>query len=302
MEKKTIGFMKMKVPFLLVSAILVTLSLYAFFTKGLNYGIDFEGGIKLVYQFTDPSTNESSIEKVLTSAKLPHVVVQRFGEKKENVFVLRAEVEEKEAEHFIKAVDEVLSNDLKVGNPKKLKEEYVGPKVGKELKRKGQFAVVCTWIFMLFYIWVRFDFNFAPGALIALIHDLFITVGIFSLLGLEVNLTVVAAFLTIIGYSINDTIIIFDRVRENNREFKTLSPSQIVDISLTGTLSRTLVTALTTLFVVLVLFLVAEGDIKNFAFAMIIGILVGTYSSLFIASPFYLWVRDFKAKRNGTFK
>lgn len=290
-QPKEIPFMKYRYLVLGLSALLVAASFFLLFTKGLNYGTDFKGGLKLIYEIKVP-TNEAQLTSLFPKGEFPDLVVQRFGEAGGNTFVIKSDVPEqvKEEEYavpFTKKINEALGE----GSASLIKEEFVGPKVGKELRTKGIYAVIWAWVIMLIYIGFRFDFFFAPGAIVALIHDVVITLGAFALTGREVNLTVVAAFLTIVGYSVNDTIIVFDRVRENIQKYKGLPLIDIVNRSISQILVRTIITSLTVFFVVMVLFLRAEGDIQNFAFAMIWGVVVGTYSSTFVAVPIFLFLR-----------
>ena len=287
-----IRFLELKWPFIAASILLIAMTGYLYFTKGLNYGIDFKGGLTMLFQFSSQeAVTERKIDEVLRKAGKTNIVVQRFGKLEENTFVLRTEVENIDSNKLVEEVQNAFKQDLTLGTPTLLKNDYVGPKAGKELKRKGQFSMLIAWVVILLYIGFRFDFYFAPGAIVALIHDVLITVGVFALTGREVNLTVVSALLTIIGYSINDTIVIYDRIRENVEKHKTMTLEKIIDLSLNETLSRTIVTALTVFFVVLVLFLRADGDIQDFALAMVVGTIVGSYSSLFVASPIYLFCK-----------
>jgi len=275
----------------LISMIAVAGSLFLLFTKGLNYGTDFKGGLKLIYEFKVP-TSESELTNTLGKVSLPTFVVQRFGDAKANTFVIKSDLPENIDEEYSIPFTRTLKEKYGAESVTLIKEEFVGPKVGKELRNKGIYAVVWAWAIMLIYIGFRFDFYFAPGAIAALIHDVIIALGAFALSQREVNLTVVAAFLTIVGYSINDTIIVFDRIRENIKKYKGLPLTNIIDKSVTQILVRTIITSLTLFFVVVVLFFWAEGDIQNFAFAMIWGVVAGTYSSIFIASPIFLLLRE----------
>ncbi len=288
---KEFPFMKYRWPFITLSLVLVSLSIYFLATRGLNYGTDFKGGLNLVYEIKTP-TVEAELTEVFSEKKLPPLVVQRFGDVSQNIFVIKSDLPEGLQSEFSEPFSQALTAHFGEGKVSLVKEESVGPKVGKELRTKGIYAVMWAWIIMLVYVGFRFDFYFAPGAIIALIHDVLIPLGAFALTQREVNLTVVAAFLTIIGYSINDTIIIFDRIRENIQKYKGQPLVSIIDRSLTQVLVRSVITSLTLFFVVVVLFFQAEGDLQNFAFAMIWGVLAGTYSSLFIASPIYLFLRE----------
>lgn len=260
------------------------------FTHGLNFGTDFRGGLKLLYQF-NTSTTEAQVTEALEQGQLTNFVVQKFGFENQNTFIVKSDLHEgKEgnlSEPFTKALQAKYPEQVSL-----IKEEYVGPKVGKELMTKGIYAVIWAWAIILLYMAFRFDVYFGVAGIVALIHDVFIAVGLFAFFGREVNLTVVAAFLTIIGYSINDTIIVFDRVREDLQKHKGMDLISLVNMSINETLARTLVTSLTVFFVVLVLFLRAEGDIQNFAFAMILGVVAGTYSSIFIASPVFIFLKQ----------
>lgn len=284
-------FMRHRWILLALSMALVLASLIAIFTKGLNFGTDFTGGLKLIVKFNEPSS-EGPIGEALRASGISNVVVQRFGEAKENTFIIKSDLPKDREEKFSEPYMAALSKSFGEGKAQLLQEEFVGPKVGKELRTKGIYAVLWAWVIMLIYIGFRFDFYYAPGALLSLIHDVVVAVGCFALFGLEVNLTVVAAILTIIGYSINDTIIVMDRIRENLQRHKGMGLIDVVDLSINETLSRTIITSLTVLFVVVVLFFFTEGDIKNFAFAMTVGVITGTYSSVSIASPVFIFLKQ----------
>ncbi len=277
--------------YLIILSILLTVGSLIFVAKhGLRFGIDFTGGIKLQYKFSK-AVDSAEINTVLASGLKEKFVVQQFGNASENGYVIDFEKPETSIEGFSEKVTQTLNGGLPGNTPSLLKEEAVGPKAGQELRKKGELAVVVTWILILIYIGYRFDFFFSPGAIIALVHDLIITLGAFALSGREISLTVLAAFLTILGYSVNDTIIVYDRIRENSKKFKSMPVSELVNLSINETLSRTIVTSLVVFFVVLVLYLMGQGDIKDFAFAMIVGVITGTYSSIFIASPIYIYLK-----------
>jgi preprotein translocase subunit SecF len=288
--KKEIPFIQNQSYMIALSLILTIGSLILIAIHGLNFGIDFKGGIKLQYKFNKP-VESGKIYDTITQGLQEKVVIQQLGDPKENMFALDVEKPKTGIEGFSLSVTQALEKTFGAGSALLIKEESVGPKAGQELKRKGQLAVIVAWILILIYIGYRFDFFFSPGAIIALIHDIIITLGAFAITGREISLTVVAAFLTIIGYSVNDTIIVYDRIRENNRKFKSLPIPQLVNQSINETLSRTIVTSLVVFFVVFVLFLKGQGDIQDFAFAMIIGVVTGTYSSIFIASPIYIFLK-----------
>ena len=285
-QKGRIPFVKYQWFFIAVSLVLVAASFIVMLTKGLNYGIDFQGGARLVYQFKQPVT-EGEIKTILKGVNLGDAQVVRYGEVEDRRMAIKVE---KAVEHAQvgRVVTQSLEGALGAGTVELQEEETVGPRVGKELRKKAWLAVIFAVILMLIYIGYRFDFLFAPGAVVALIHDVFITMGVFALLGKEVNLTILAAFLTIVGYSINDTIVVFDRIRENRHGVGPQTISRVVNLSLNQTLARTIVTSLTVLFVLVVIFIKGGGALHNFAFALIIGMVLGTYSSLFIATPCYV--------------
>ncbi|MBT3182351.1 MAG: protein translocase subunit SecF [Deltaproteobacteria bacterium] len=287
MKKRfNLPFIKYRFWFMAVSIIFVVGSLTVIFTKGFNYGIDFKGGAKLEYQFVKP-VSESEVRTALQNINLGNVQVVRFGEKKDNRMSIKVELPKEHAE-IGGIISKQLEKTFGKGEIKLEQEETVGPKVGEELRKKAWLTILFSWALMLIYIGYRFDFFFAPGAVLALIHDVVITLGFFALLGKEINLAILAAILTLIGYSINDTIVVFDRIRENSSRISPSTINNVVNESLNSTLSRTIITSLTVLFVVLVLFFKGGGTLHNFAFALIVGAIVGTYSSLFIAAPVYI--------------
>jgi len=297
-----IPFMKYRWWLFALSMVLVGIAVYFWVAKGLNYGTDFRGGLSLVYQFKAP-TNEAAVTDALGKGNLPSFAVQRFGEAGQNSFVVKSDAPEKHEGDMAAPYTKALQAGFGADQVSIVKEEFVGPTVGKELRSKGLQAVVWAWIAMLVYIGFRFDFYFSPGAILALIHDVIIAVGAFAITQREVNLTVVAAILTIIGYSINDTIIIFDRIRENLVKHKGMDLIELVDLSINETLIRTLITSLSVFFVCIVLLLRADGDIQNFGFAMIFGVITGTYSSVFIACPIFIFLKQyghlFRFKKKG---
>ena len=285
-NKGRIPFVKFQWFFIAVSVVLLAASLLVMATKGLNYGIDFKGGARLVYQFQQPVT-EGEIKEVLKGINLGDAQVVRYGEEKDNRMAIKVEKAAEHAQVGV-AVTQALGDTFGADKVELQEEETVGPRAGKELRKKAWLAVIFAVILMLIYIGYRFDFLFAPGAVAALIHDVLITLGVFAFLGKEVNLTILAAFLTIVGYSINDTIIVFDRIRENQHGITHSTIGNVVNLSLNQTLARTIVTSLTVLFVLVVIFIKGGGALHNFAFALIIGMVLGTYSSLFIATPCYV--------------
>jgi len=253
---------------------------------GPHYGIDFAGGTLVQVQFQS-QTNATEINTALASVDLGVPVVQRFGEDT-NEFLIRVERSTGELQGISMQITETLEQSYGAGQVDVRRVEMVGPQVGKDLRNKGMWAIFYAMLGILAYISWRFEFRFAVGAIIALVHDVVITLGMFSLFGKEIDLPIIAAFLAIIGYSLNDTIIVYDRIRENLGKHNKESFTFILNRSINETLSRTIITSGTTLLVVLSLFVLGGGVIHNFAFAMLVGVLVGTYSSIFVASPLLL--------------
>lgn len=283
------AFMKVA-PFLsLTSLVLVVLSCGIILSHGLKYGIDFAGGTEVQVQF--PNTPPIAEIRSFLEGVVGSVVVQTLGENNEVLIRMQMaegatekEVNEKNNER-IQAVTTGLTKQFSLGGDSIRRVDAVGPQVGAELKTKGLLAIVYSLIMILIYVGLRFDFRYAPGAVICLFHDAIITLAIFSVLDKEVNVQILAAVLTIIGYSLNDTIINFDRIRENEHVFKGKDLTFIINRSVNDVLSRTVLTSLTTLLAVVALFWFAGGVIEDIAFAMGIGVVVGTYSSIYVASP-----------------
>ena len=285
-QELTIDFMGRRKIALMISAAMIAVSILSLVVKGgPNYGIDFVGGTLVQIKFAEPVTVKE-IRGVLGEIDLGRkCVIQRFGDEADNEYLFRLEKSESSNEGVTKQIEGVLKASMGDEALEIRRSEVVGPKVGKELREKGVKSILYAMIFILIYITWRFEFKFALGAILALIHDVTITLGIFSITGKEISLPIVAALLTIVGYSLNDTIIVFDRIRELARRVRRGGYTGIVNRALNITLNRTLLTSLTTLIVVVTLFILGGGVIHDFAFAMIIGVLVGTYSSIFVASP-----------------
>ena len=281
-----IDFMRFRRIAITASIILGLASVGLFLTKGLNFGIDFRGGI-LIEIRTEGPANLATLRSGLSGLGLGEVELQEFGE--ETDVLIRVERQpggEKGQQEAIEKVKGALGDNITYRRI-----EFVGPKVGGELIEAGITAVVLALLVMLIYIWFRFEWQFGVGAVVALFHDVLLTIGIFSLLGLEFNLSTVAAILTIAGYSINDTVVVYDRVRENLRKYKKMEMLALCNLSLNDTLSRTLLTSITTLIALLTLFFFGGAVIKDFSFAMIWGVIVGTYSSIFIAVSMLLFMK-----------
>ena len=266
----------------ITSLILVILSLVVILIKGLNLGVDFKGGTLIELRIDNSAVNISEIRQSFLKMNLGDVNVKKFG--KENDYLVKIEQLESDGENFIQSINDKLSKDL--GTTVNFRRvEKVGPKVSNELLKAGMLAITLSLAAMLIYIWIRFEWQFSLGAIAALVHDVLITVGIFSFLSYEVNLSIIAAVLTIVGYSMNDTVVIFDRIRENLKKY---SSSNIIDtsnLSTNQTLSRTLITSVTTLLALLSIYIFGGAILKGFSFAMIIGVIIGTYSSIFVATP-----------------
>jgi preprotein translocase subunit SecF len=260
----------------------VLLSILFLFFKGLNYGVDFKGGTLLEIRIENKNIQIQDIRSSLKIKELGDVNVKEFGQ--EGDFLIKFEKNANENEKFVTELKNIISK--KIGSAVNFRRvESVGPKVSSELLKQGLTAIVLALAAMLFYIWIRFEWQFSFGAIIALIHDVVITLGIFSILSLEVNLSIVAAVLTIVGYSMNDTVVIFDRIRENLLKYSKIKTNEITDISVNETLSRTVITSLTTLLALFSIFILGGEILKGFSFAMILGVIIGTYSSIFVASP-----------------
>ena len=297
-DKPAFAFMRRRVPFFLLSGVLVILSAIIAVYPGLNYGIDFEGGI-LVEVRTPGPADLGAMRTHLNDLDLGQVALQEFGSA-EDVLV-RIERQEGGEGSQQQAVETVKAALVElVGDEVSFRRtEFVGPKVSDELLQDGLMAIGLALIAVLIYIWFRFEWQYGVGAILALVHDVVMTIGMFAITGLEVNLSTVAAVLTIVGYSLNDTVVIFDRIRENLRRYKTLPIVELIDQSVNETLARTLMTSVTTLIALLSLFIFGGEVVKGFTFAMIWGVIVGTYSTIYIASPvlIYLNLREIGATK-----
>ena len=265
--------------FNILSISLVAISLLLLTFKGLNFGIDFKGGTLIELRSTDTKINISSLRDNLSQMNLGDISVKNFGNKKD--FLIKFEINDNK--NVIEKIKMNLENSF--GNNFNFRRvENVGPKVSAELLRSGIIAISVALALMLIYIWIRFEWQFSLGAILALFHDVIVTLGLFSLLGLEINLSIIAAVLTIVGYSMNDTVVIFDRVRENLRKYSDIKIFDLTNISINETLSRTLITSITTLLALLSIFFFGGEILKGFSLAMIFGVLFGTYSSIYIAN------------------
>ena len=265
----------------IISIIFFILSLFLITFKGLNYGIDFKGGT-LIELRTESSINASSIRDLLNSMDLGDVNVKKFG--KEGDYLIKVEQKNTNNSKLIPEIKKKLSDNLNADIDFR-RVENVGPKVSTELLESSVIAISLALAAMLFYIWVRFEWQFSVGSIIALFHDVIITLGIFSILSLEINLSIIAAVLTIVGYSMNDTVVIDDRIRENSYKYNKITISDIANLSINETLARTIITSVTTLLALISIYILGGEILRGFSFAMILGVLIGTYSSIFVASP-----------------
>jgi preprotein translocase SecF subunit len=261
---------------------LVLASLILIFFKGLNFGIDFKGGTLIELRVDSKIIGIADIRSSFSNINLGDLNVKQFG--KEGDYLIKFEKKNFDDKNNIKTIKENVKNKLQTDvNFRRV--ENVGPKVSAELLNSGLLAIALALGAMLFYIWVRFEWQFSVGSILAIFHDVLITIGLFSFLSLEINLSIVAAVLTIVGYSMNDTVVIYDRIRENLSKFSSSKIEEITNTSINETLSRTIITSLTTLLALVSIFVLGGEILRGFALAMIIGVIIGTYSSIFVASP-----------------
>ena len=268
--------------FNIISLILILISLGSIFYKGLNFGVDFKGGTLIELRVDNHEIWISEVREAILKMNLGDVNVKKFG--KEGDYLIKFEKTKSNDENFIENIKDKLFKNMGV-NFNFRRVENVGPKVSAELLRAGLIAIVLSLTAMLIYIWIRFEWQFSLGAIIALVHDVIITIGFFSILQFEINLSIIAAVLTIVGYSMNDTVVIFDRVRENLKKYTSKKIDEISNLSINETLSRTIITSLTTLLALLSIFFFGGTILHGFSFALILGVIFGTYSSIFIANP-----------------
>tara|TARA_B110001452_G_C15144746_1_gene398523 strand:- start:21 stop:929 length:909 start_codon:yes stop_codon:yes gene_type:complete len=264
------------------SLLLFIISILFVLFKGLNFGIDFKGGTLIELRADNKNINISNIRSSLKSLNIGDVNVKEFGKKGD--YLVKVEQKTENNNELIPLIKKSLINNLNAEiNFRRV--ENVGPKVSSELLQSGIIAISLSLAAMLFYIWIRFEWQFSVGSIVALLHDVVLTVGIFSILSLEVNLSIIAAVLTIVGYSMNDTVVIYDRIRENLNKYTRLNISEIANLSINETLSRTIITSITTLLALVSIYILGGEILKGFSFAMILGVIVGTYSSIFVAAP-----------------
>ena len=282
MIKKIIPFNNLYKTCNLASIILIIISLLLLLIKGLNYGVDFKGGTLIEIRTNDKNISISDLRRSFNKMNLGDVTVKQFGS--ENDFIVKFEKRNSNKSNFMEEIKNKLTNYIG-DNYDFRRVENVGPKVSSELLKSGIIAIGLSLAAMLIYIWIRFEWQFSLGAIIAIFHDVIITLGIFSLFGFEINLSIVAAVLTIVGYSMNDTVVIFDRVRENLKKYSDIKIFELTNISINETLSRTIITSITTLIALLSIYFFGGEILKGFSLAMILGVIFGTYSSIYIANP-----------------
>ena len=282
-----IAFNKFYNHFNIVSTLLITISLILLIFKGLNFGIDFKGGTLIELRSTDTKINVTTLRDKFSQMNLGDISVKKFGN--ETDYLIKFENKDNKKN----IIEEIKTNlDKSFGNNFNFRRvENVGPKVSAELLKSGVIAISLSLAIMLFYIWIRFEWQFSLGAILALFHDVIVTLGVFSLFSLEINLSIIAAVLTIVGYSMKDTVVIFDRVRENLRKYSDIKIFELTNISINETLSRTIITSVTTLLALLAIYFFGGEILKGFSLAMILGVVFGTYSSIYIANTVLVRLR-----------
>ena len=287
MIKTNIPFNKYYKFFNLLSSVLVVISLCLLIFKGLNFGVDFKGGTLIELRANDKQITISSLRSAFSNMNLGDVAIKKFG--KDSDYLIKFEKKDN-TKTLIQDIKNNLTKTLGGGYEFR-RVENVGPKVSAELLKGGLIAIASALGAMLFYIWIRFEWQFSIGAILALFHDVILTIGVFSLFSLEINLSIVAAILTIVGYSMNDTVVIFDRVRENLKKYMDIKIFELTNISINETLSRTIITSATTLLALLSIFIFGGEILKGFSLAMILGVVFGTYSSIYIANPVLVYLK-----------
>ena len=265
----------------IISLILFIISIFFLIFKGLNYGVDFKGGTLIEIRLDTSDHSVSKVRDVFSKSNLSNLNIKNFGNGKD--YIIKFQKQNLNDPEFINNLKNEISKSFPDINFRRV--ENVGPKVSSELLKSSIIAITISLVAMLFYIWIRFEWQFSLGAILALFHDVIITLGIFSFLSLEINLSIVAAVLTIVGYSMNDTVVIFDRVRDNLKKYANIKIFELTNQSINETLSRTVLTSVTTLLALFSIFFLGGEILRGFSFAMILGVIIGTYSSIFIANP-----------------
>ena len=283
-DSKT-DFMKIHKLSIIISAILIILSITLSLTRGLNLGIDFSGGILIEVQFQD-KTELSKLRKLLNQEEIGEITLQNFDER--NFMIKVAQNKNINQNQTIKQIKTILNNNF--NNIQYRKTDFVGPQIGSELITKGLLALTLSFVFIMIYIWIRFDWQFGVGAIISLVHDAILVLGLFAITNLEFNATSIASILTVIGYSINDSVVIYDRIRENLYKFKKMKLTTLINLSINSTLSRTILTSGTTLLALTSLIMFGGEVLRSFSIATFFGIIIGTYSSIYISAPILLYI------------
>ena len=282
-----IAFNKFYNHFNIISTLLITVSLILLIFKGLNFGIDFKGGTLIELRSNDTKINVTTLRDKFSQMNLGDISVKKFGNDTDYLIKFENKDDKKNIIESIKTnLEKSFGNNFDFRRV-----ENVGPKVSAELLKSGVIAISLSLAIMLFYIWIRFEWQFSLGAILALSHDVIVTLGVFSLFSLEINLSIIAAVLTIVGYSMNDTVVIFDRVRENLRKYSDIKIFELTNISINETLSRTIITSVTTLLALLAIYFFGGEILKGFSLAMILGVVFGTYSSIYIANTVLVRLR-----------
>ena len=265
-----------------LSLLLIIISVIFLIFKGLNYGVDFKGGTLIELRVHDKNISISNVRDSFNSLNLNGVNVKKFGNQTD--YIIKFQNTDVKNPDFVNEIKNNLKNSSGYDFSFR-RVENVGPKVSSELLKSGIIAIALSLFAMLFYIWIRFEWQFSIGAIMALFHDVIVTLGIFSIFSLEINLSIVAAVLTIVGYSMNDTVVIYDRVRDNLKKYSNIQIFELTNISINETLSRTIITSITTLLALVSIYVFGGEILKGFSFAMILGVFFGTYSSIYIACP-----------------
>ncbi|MDH4466987.1 MAG: protein translocase subunit SecF [Bacteriovoracaceae bacterium] len=293
---KAINFVSMFPVMTGISALLMILSAVLLVTKGLTYGVDFKGGAEVQVKFSKP-TEAGFLRNTLEKTGLSISQVQQIGEPIENEFLIKVAASEKDINAVAQKVSQEVTQTLSDYGPEIRKVDVVGPKAGEQLRISGLWAVFWSLIGIMIYVGLRFDIKYSPGAAISLAHDVLLVLGIFCITGKEFNLQILGAVLALVGYSINDTVVIYDRIRENEEAGRETSLSKLINVALTDTLGRTILTSGCTFVVCLFMFLFGGGVIHDFFFTFCFGIIVGTYSSVFVASPLVLFMYKWLDRR-----
>jgi preprotein translocase subunit SecF len=301
-KDSNIDFMKSSRLCALISTVLVLASLTAFFVKGLNYGVDFTGGIELNVKFNSEEVTTQKVREIMSQVKVADLQVQKFSDDSNNEYLIRVKGADENLGDITKEMEKNLSDNFAAGEYEIRKVDVVGPKVGRELKLSGLYALIYAMLGIFIYVAIRFDYKFSPGAVIALLHDSIIVIGVFAITQYQFTLSTIAALLTVIGYSVNDTIVVYDRIRETMAKQKGTSLHDVINRGINDTLRRTILTSFTTMLVVTMLLVFGGATLWDFSLALFVGILVGTYSSIFIASPSIIFLNKLveeKASKNA---